>query len=99
MELEAPTTIHDFERMILQTPNSSLVWVQFMAFWVSSMQIEKAREIAGKALKVHPPHLYPTHALGPQSKQPPFLGHVGEPGSGLPPQHPSGGSTEIWFAY
>jgi len=57
MELEAPTTIHDFERMILQTPNSSLVWVQFMAFWVSSMQIEKAREIAGKALKRIDPNM------------------------------------------
>ena len=55
MELEAPTTIHDFERMILQTPNSSLVWVQFMAFWVGSMQIEKAREVATKALKVRSP--------------------------------------------
>lgn len=41
----------DFDRMILGSPNSSLVWIQYMAFHLHSAEVEKARAVGEKALK------------------------------------------------
>lgn len=41
----------DFDRLILGSPDSSLVWIQYMAFHLHSAELEKARAIAEKALK------------------------------------------------
>eukprot|EP00002_Diphylleia_rotans_P029609 TRINITY_DN6038_c0_g1_i1.p1 TRINITY_DN6038_c0_g1~~TRINITY_DN6038_c0_g1_i1.p1 ORF type:complete len:1954 (+),score=468.69 TRINITY_DN6038_c0_g1_i1:60-5921(+) len=46
-----PQSAADFERLILSNPNSSFIWVQYMAFQVSITEIEKAREVAERAMK------------------------------------------------
>lgn len=48
---KAPTSLADFERLLLGSPNSSYVWIQFIAYYVGLSQIEKAREISRRALK------------------------------------------------
>ena len=46
-----PTSVNDFERMILSSPNSSFVWIKYMAFQLSMTEIDLARAIAERALK------------------------------------------------
>ncbi|KAK4705134.1 rRNA biogenesis protein RRP5, partial [Phenoliferia sp. Uapishka_3] len=48
---QAPTSIADFERLLLGAPNSSYLWIQFIAFFVALSQVDKAREIGRRALK------------------------------------------------
>lgn len=48
----APVTTDDFDRMVLSTPNSSILWVQYMAFHLENAEIEKARTVAQRALKI-----------------------------------------------
>lgn len=40
-----------FERLLLASPNSSLLWLQFMAHHLQATQIEQARSVAERALK------------------------------------------------
>lgn len=40
-----------FERLILASPNSSLLWLQYMAHHLQATQIEQARSVAERALK------------------------------------------------
>ncbi|XP_061578811.1 protein RRP5 homolog isoform X2 [Cololabis saira] len=40
-----------FERLLLSSPNSSLLWLQFMAHHLQATQIEQARAVAERALK------------------------------------------------
>nr|XP_040042477.1 protein RRP5 homolog isoform X1 [Gasterosteus aculeatus aculeatus]XP_040042479.1 protein RRP5 homolog isoform X1 [Gasterosteus aculeatus aculeatus] len=40
-----------FERLILGSPNSSLLWLQYMAHHLQATQIEQARAVAERALK------------------------------------------------
>ncbi|KAK9371051.1 hypothetical protein V1509DRAFT_615635 [Lipomyces kononenkoae] len=46
-----PESVSDFERMLLGSPNSSALWIRYMAFQIQLGEIEKAREIAKRALK------------------------------------------------
>ncbi|KAK9239989.1 hypothetical protein V1525DRAFT_396537 [Lipomyces kononenkoae] len=46
-----PESVSDFERMLLGSPNSSALWIRYMAFQIQLGEIEKAREIARRALK------------------------------------------------
>jgi hypothetical protein len=48
----APVTTDDFDRMVLASPNSSILWVQYMAFHLENAEIEKARTVAQRALKI-----------------------------------------------
>ena len=41
----------DFERILISSPNSSLIWIKYMAFQLHLSEIDKAREIAERALK------------------------------------------------
>ena len=41
----------DFERLLVQSPNSSIVWLRYMALQLEKSQVEKARAIAERALK------------------------------------------------
>ncbi|XP_057307002.1 protein RRP5 homolog [Hydractinia symbiolongicarpus] len=41
----------DFDRIILGSPNSSIIWIQYMAFHLHSAEVEKARMVAQRALK------------------------------------------------
>lgn len=46
-----PETIDDFERLILSSPNDSMVWLKYMAFYLQQTEIDKARVVAQRALK------------------------------------------------
>ena len=48
----APTTADDFDRMVLASPNSSILWLQYMAFHLENAEIERARTVAQRALKI-----------------------------------------------
>ncbi|NXE56174.1 RRP5 protein, partial [Casuarius casuarius] len=46
-----PQTADDFDRLVLSSPNSSILWLQYMAFHLQATEIEKARAVAERALK------------------------------------------------
>ncbi|XP_067657423.1 protein RRP5 homolog [Haliotis asinina] len=48
---QVPVTSNDFDRLVLQSPNSSLLWTRYMAFHLETAEIEKARTVAERALK------------------------------------------------
>ncbi|KAH3898887.1 related to rRNA biogenesis protein RRP5 [Saccharomycodes ludwigii] len=48
---KAPESVADFERLILGNPNSSVIWMNYMAFELQLGEIDKGREIAERALK------------------------------------------------
>mgnify|MGYP001580326465 FL=1 len=48
---QAPSSLADFERLLLGSPNSSYIWIQFVAYYLGLSQIDKAREIGRRALK------------------------------------------------
>ncbi|EPY34925.1 rRNA biogenesis protein RRP5 [Angomonas deanei] len=57
-ETTVPTSPTEFERHLLETPNSSYLWTQYMAYHVSLQQYELARQVADKALRtIHPREL------------------------------------------
>ncbi|RKP09133.1 hypothetical protein THASP1DRAFT_3428, partial [Thamnocephalis sphaerospora] len=47
----APTTAADFERLLLGSPNSSYLWINYVAFQLQMSELERARELAERALK------------------------------------------------
>ena len=46
-----PQSDADFERQLLAEPNSSSLWVHYMAFQLQCSEIDKARQIAERALR------------------------------------------------
>ena len=46
-----PESSDDFDRLVLSSPDSSLVWVRYMAYHLHSAEVEKARAVAERALK------------------------------------------------
>lgn len=46
-----PESAESFERLLLSSPDSSLLWLQYMAFQLQATQIEQARAVAERALK------------------------------------------------
>uniref|UniRef100_UPI00398EE491 protein RRP5 homolog isoform X2 n=1 Tax=Pristiophorus japonicus TaxID=55135 RepID=UPI00398EE491 len=46
-----PQTADDFDRLVLSSPNSSILWMQYMAFHLHATEIEKARAVAERAQK------------------------------------------------
>ncbi|XP_017020204.1 rRNA biogenesis protein RRP5 [Drosophila kikkawai] len=44
-------TIDQYERLVIAQPNSSISWLRYIAFLLSNTEIEKARELARRALK------------------------------------------------
>ncbi|NWH63268.1 RRP5 protein, partial [Geococcyx californianus] len=46
-----PQSADDFDRLVLSSPNSSILWLQYMAFHLQATEIEKARAVAQRALK------------------------------------------------
>ncbi|XP_011496148.1 PREDICTED: protein RRP5 homolog [Ceratosolen solmsi marchali] len=47
-----PQTVDQFDKLVLSNPNSSLIWIQYIAHYLQTTEIEKARAIAKRALKV-----------------------------------------------
>jgi len=50
-EVAHPTTVEEFERLVVASPDSSLVWVQYMALTMQGGDLEVARSIAKRALQ------------------------------------------------
>lgn len=46
-----PESVGDFERLIMGNPNSSVIWMNYMAFHLQLSEVDKAREIVERALK------------------------------------------------
>ncbi|GBP32386.1 Protein RRP5 homolog [Eumeta japonica] len=46
-----PRSVDQFERALLANPNSSELWIAYMAFHLQATEIEKARTVGRKALK------------------------------------------------
>ena len=46
-----PATVDDFDRLVIEKPNSSLVWSKYIAYHLANMEDGKAREVAERALK------------------------------------------------
>lgn len=51
MATREPQSVADHERILLGDPNNSVFWIQYLAFQLQLSEIEKAREIAERALK------------------------------------------------
>lgn len=51
LDANGPQSTADFERLLLGQPNSSVLWVSYMAFQLQLSEVNKAREIAERALK------------------------------------------------
>ncbi|KAK6244021.1 hypothetical protein QUC31_010430 [Theobroma cacao] len=51
LEMDVPRTADEFEKLVRNSPNSSFVWIKYMAFMLNSADIEKARAIAERALR------------------------------------------------
>lgn len=46
-----PQSVADYERLLLGEPNNSMLWIQYLAFQLQLSEVDKAREIAERALK------------------------------------------------
>ncbi|XP_006815336.1 protein RRP5 homolog [Saccoglossus kowalevskii] len=47
----APENVDDFDRLVLSSPDSSMIWIRYMAFYLHTTDIDKARAVAERALK------------------------------------------------
>ncbi|XP_014473220.1 PREDICTED: protein RRP5 homolog isoform X2 [Dinoponera quadriceps] len=48
---QMPNSIDQFDRLVLSSPDSSLVWLQYMAYHLQATEIDKARAVARRAIK------------------------------------------------
>lgn len=51
LDANGPQSTADFERLLLGQPSSSVLWLSYMAFQLQLSEVNKAREIAERALK------------------------------------------------
>ncbi|CAD6577680.1 MAG: rRNA bioproteinsis protein rrp5 [Alectoria sarmentosa] len=51
LDANGPQSTADFERLLLGQPNSSVLWLGYMAFQLQLSEVSKAREVAERALK------------------------------------------------
>ena len=51
LHTKTPESNADFERLLLGSPNSSYLWIQYMSFQIPLSEVDKAREIARRAIK------------------------------------------------
>ena len=51
LDANGPQSVADFERLLLGQPNSSVLWLSYMAFQLQLSEVAKAREIAERALR------------------------------------------------
>ena len=49
---KTPETTQDFERLLLGSPNSSYLWIQYASFQLQLGDVAKGREVARRALQV-----------------------------------------------
>ncbi|XP_032673721.1 rRNA biogenesis protein rrp5-like, partial [Odontomachus brunneus] len=48
---QVPNSIDQFDRLVLSSPDSSLVWLQYMAYHLQATEIDKARSVARRGIK------------------------------------------------
>ena len=51
LDAHGPQSVADFERLLLGQPNSSVLWLSYMAFHLQTGEVATARAIAERALK------------------------------------------------
>lgn len=51
LDVHGPQSTADYERLLLGQPNSSVLWLGYMAFQLQLSEIDKAREIGERALR------------------------------------------------
>lgn len=51
LDVNGPQSVSDFERLLLGQPDSSQLWIEYMAFQIKLSELNKAREIAERAIK------------------------------------------------
>ncbi|KAM3724009.1 Protein RRP5 [Dirofilaria immitis] len=47
-----PDNANDFDRLVAGTPNSSVLWIRYITFFLEQNNVEKARAVAERALSV-----------------------------------------------
>ena len=47
----APQGPEDFDRLLINSPNDSLLWMHYMAFYIHTTEIDKAWAIGQRALQ------------------------------------------------
>ncbi|KMZ61801.1 30S ribosomal protein S1 [Zostera marina] len=52
LENDVPRTSDEFEKLVRTSPDSSFVWIKYMAFLLSLADVEKARSVAERALRI-----------------------------------------------
>lgn len=51
LDANGPQSVADFERILMGQPNSSVLWLSYMAFQLQLSEVTKAREIAERAIR------------------------------------------------
>ena len=51
LDANGPQSVADFERLLMGQPNSSVLWLSYMAFQLQLSEVAKARDIAERAIK------------------------------------------------
>jgi len=51
LDAHGPQSVADFERLLLGQPNSSYLWLSYMAFQLQLSEVTKARDIAERAIR------------------------------------------------
>ena len=51
LDANGPQSVSDFERLLLGQPDSSYLWLSYMAFQLQLNEVTKAREVAERAIK------------------------------------------------
>merc|ERR1740121_2033829 len=46
-----PRSVEDFERLVLTQGDTSIIWIRYMAFHLKMSDLEKARQVAERAVK------------------------------------------------
>jgi rRNA biogenesis protein RRP5 len=52
LDANGPQSVGDFERLLLGQPDSSQLWIEYMAFQMQLGELSKAREVAERAIKM-----------------------------------------------
>ncbi|CAN1306960.1 rRNA biogenesis protein RRP5 [Linum perenne] len=51
LEKDIPRSADEFEKLLRGSPNSSFIWIKYMAFLLNTADVEKARSVAERALR------------------------------------------------
>ena len=51
LDAQGPQSVADFERLLMGQPNSSVLWLSYMAFHLQLDEVSRARELAERALR------------------------------------------------